>query len=44
MPPFDSSLKTLALVAFLAISRMVFAQSGDQWYVGHSTGFWGLSD
>jgi len=44
MPPFDSSLKTLALAAFLAFGGIVFAQSGDQWYVGHSTGFWGLSD
>ena len=44
MPPFDSSLKTLALFAVLAFGRTVFAQTGDQWYVGHSTGFWGLSD
>ncbi|MBI3526435.1 MAG: hypothetical protein HY067_00505 [Betaproteobacteria bacterium] len=44
MPPLDSSLKTLALFALLAFARTVFAQNGDQWYGGHSTGFWGLSN
>ena len=44
MPPFDLSLKTLALFALLAFGLTVFAQNGDQWYGGHGAGFWGLSD
>ena len=44
MPPFDLSLKTLALFALLAFGLTVFAQNGDQWYGGYSAGFWGLSD
>ena len=44
MPPLDSSLKALALFALLACGRTAFAQTADQWYGGHSTGFWGLSD
>ncbi len=44
MPPFDSSLKTLALIALLAFGTTVVAQNGEQWYGGLSTGFWGLSD
>ena len=42
MPTADSSLKTLVLSALLA-GGAAFAQSGDTWYGGHSTGFWGLS-
>lgn len=42
MPALDSSLKTLVLSALLAAGGAVFAQSGDQWYGGHLTGFWGL--
>ena len=44
MPTPDSSLKTLVLIGLLATGAAVFAQSGDQWYGGHSTGFWGLSE
>jgi OmpA-like transmembrane domain len=44
MPAFDSSLKTLVLAALLAAGSAVLAQSGDQWYGGHSTGFWGMSE
>lgn len=44
MPTRGSSLKTLVLSALLAGGGAVFAQSGDQWYGGRSTGFWGLSD
>ncbi len=44
MPPFDLSLKTLALFALLAFGVTVFAQNRDQWYGGYSAGFWGLSD
>jgi hypothetical protein len=43
MPTRDSSLKTLVLSALFAAGGAVFAQSGDPWYGGHSTGFWGLS-
>ena len=44
MPTPDSSLKTLVLAALLAAGGAVFAQSGDQWYGGRTTGFWGLSE
>ena len=44
MPTRDLSLKTLVLSALLAAGGAVFAQNGDQWYGGRSTGFWGLSD
>jgi hypothetical protein len=44
MPTLDASLKTLALAVLVAAGGAVFAQSADQWYGGHSTGFWGLSE
>lgn len=44
MPAPDPSLKTLVLSALLAAGGTVFAQSGDPWYGGHGTGFWGLSE
>ncbi len=44
MPTPDSSLKTLVLSALFAAGGAVFAQSGDQWYGGHRTGFWGLGE
>jgi len=44
MPTADSSLKTLVLAALLAAGGAGFAQSGDQWYSGHRTGFWGVGD
>jgi hypothetical protein len=44
MPTLDSSLKTLALSVLLAASGGIYGQNGDQWYGGHSTGFWGLSN
>ena len=40
----DSWLNTLVLSALFAAGGVVFAQSGDQWYGGHSTGFWGLGE
>ncbi len=44
MPTPDPSLKTLVLSALLAVGGTVFAQSGDPWYGGRATGFWGLSE
>ncbi len=42
MPTTDLSLKTLVLSALLAAGGAVFAQNGETWYGGQSTGFWGL--
>jgi opacity protein-like surface antigen len=41
-----SSFRYIVLAALLATGGPVHAQDGDrdQWYGGHSTGFWGLSD
>jgi opacity protein-like surface antigen len=44
MPSADFWLKTLVLAALLAAGGAIFAQSGDQWYSGRSTGFWGVGD
>jgi opacity protein-like surface antigen len=44
MPTPDSLLKLLVLSALLAANATAYAQSGDPWYGGHSTGFWGLSE
>jgi len=44
MPTLDSSLKMLVLSALFTTGGTVIAQSGDPWYRGHSTGFWGLSE
>jgi opacity protein-like surface antigen len=44
MPTADLSLKTLVLSVLLAAGGAVFAQNGDSWYGGHSTGFWALSE
>ena len=44
MPALDSPFKTLALAAFVAAGGSVLAQGGEQWYGGHSSGFWGLSE
>jgi opacity protein-like surface antigen len=44
MPTPDSSLKTLVMSALLAAGGTVFAQSGDQWYGGQGTGFWGVGE
>ena len=44
MPTPDSSLKALVLSALFAAGGAAFAQSGDQWYSGRNTGFWGLGE
>jgi opacity protein-like surface antigen len=44
MPTPDSWLKALVLTAIFAAGGAVFAQNGDPWYGGRSTGFWGLGE
>ena len=44
MPTPDARLNTLLLSALVAAGGAVFAQSGEPWYGGHSTGFWGLGE
>ena len=49
MPTLASSLKALAVCAFVAACGAVFAQNGDRegtdsWYGGRNTGFWGLNN
>jgi hypothetical protein len=42
MPTFHAPLKAIVLAALIATGGSLFAQKGEHWYGGYSSGFWGL--